>query len=138
MLDSPIVSYKARALHIKLARFPKALKKWHKEKVVANRRESEQAQQLVLQMDQIQDERRLTENEFQRRKEAKNRILALVVVKKIRLCQRSCLTWIRVGDANTKLFHLRANARRQRNHIPSLQHEGRTLRNQVVGSLVSL
>jgi hypothetical protein len=35
------------------------------------------------------------------------------------------LTWIRAGDANTKLFHLRANARRCRNHIPSLLHEGR-------------
>jgi hypothetical protein len=73
---------KARALHIKLARLAKAPKKWHKEKVVANRRGSEQAQQLVLQMDQIQDERQLTESEFQHRKEAKNRILALAVVKK--------------------------------------------------------
>jgi hypothetical protein len=35
------------------------------------------------------------------------------------------LTWIRAGDANTKLFHLRTNARRCRNHIPSLLHEGR-------------
>jgi hypothetical protein len=114
---------KARTLHIKLTRLAKAPKKWHKEKVVANRRGSEQAQQLVLQMDQIQDERQLTESEFQHRKEAKNRILALAAVKKIRLHQRSRLTWIRVGDANTKLFHLRANARRQRNHIPLLQHE---------------
>lgn len=35
--------------------------------------------------------------------------------------QRSRLTRIRFGDANTKLFHLRANGRRRKNHIPALQ-----------------
>jgi hypothetical protein len=31
-----------------------------------------------------------------------------------------------VSDANSKLFHLKANARRRRNHISSLQYEGAT------------
>jgi hypothetical protein len=119
-------SNKARALHIKLARLAKTLKRWHKQRVAENRRESNQAQQLVLRIDQLQDERQLTDSEFQLKKEAKNRILALAAVKRIRLCQRSHLKWIRVGDTNTKLFPLRANARQRRNHIPSLQHKGMT------------
>jgi hypothetical protein len=56
----------------------------------------------------------------------KNKILGLAVIRKIKLRQRSRLAWIRVGEANTKLFHLQANARRRRNFIPLLQHEGRS------------
>jgi hypothetical protein len=80
----------------------------------------------VLRLDQIQDERQLTEEECHLRTEAKNKILALAAVRRIRLRQRSRLTWIRAGDASTKLFHLRANARRRRNHISGLRHEGHT------------
>jgi hypothetical protein len=69
-----------------------------------------EAQQLVVQLDQLQGERQLTVGEFQLRKEAKNKILSLAAVRKIRLQkirlqQCSHLTWIRVRDANTKLFH---------------------------------
>jgi choline dehydrogenase-like flavoprotein len=64
----------------------------------------------------------LRQQEFQVHKEAKNKILGLAAVNKIRIHQRSRLAWIRVGDMNTKLFHLRANARWRRNHIPTLIH----------------
>jgi hypothetical protein len=37
--------------------------------------------------------------------------------------QRSRLTYIRCGDANTKLFHLKANARRRKNYIQCLQSQ---------------
>jgi hypothetical protein len=100
---------KARLLHIELSRLAKVLKRWHKHKTAEARRQTTQAQELVLQLDGLQDERQLTTQEFQAHKEAKNKILALAVVRKIRIRQRCCLTWIRVGDANTKLFHLRAN-----------------------------
>jgi hypothetical protein len=42
-----------------------------------------------------------------------------------RLRQRSRLTWIRAGDTNTKLFHLKATAKRHHNFILSLLHAGR-------------
>jgi hypothetical protein len=48
----------------------------------------------------------------------------MVAVKKFKLRQRLQLTWIRLGDANSKFFHLRANARWQHNHIHCLLHEG--------------
>jgi hypothetical protein len=114
---------KARTLHIKLSRLAKALKMWHKQRMIIQKQESTAAQQLVLRLDQFQDVRQLTEEECRLRTEAKNKILAIAVVRRIRLRQRSGLTWIRADDANTKLFHLRANVR---NHISALKHEGNT------------
>jgi hypothetical protein len=93
------------------------------------------AQQLVLQLDQFQDERQLTAEEYQLRMDAKNKILAVAAVRKIRLRQCSRLTWIKVEDANTKLFHLRMNTRRRRNHIPVLKHNGVTCITQEVKSV---
>jgi hypothetical protein len=37
--------------------------------------------------------------------------------------QRSRLTYIHCGDANTKFFHLKANARRRKNYIQCLQSQ---------------
>jgi hypothetical protein len=92
---------KARVLHIKLARLAKALKKWHKQKIKDAKREAIQAHQLVLSLEQTQDERQLTTQEQSLHKEAKNRILGMAAINRIRIRQRSRLTWIRAGDANT-------------------------------------
>jgi hypothetical protein len=72
---------KSRVLHIKLARLAKALKKWHKEKVIESKWETATVQQVVLQFDQVQDEHPLTEEEHQLRKEAQHKILALAAVR---------------------------------------------------------
>jgi hypothetical protein len=79
-----------------------------------------------MRLDHEQDVRQLTTQEHQAHKEAKNKTLALAAVRKIRIRQRSHLTWIRVGNTNTKLFHLQANARRRRNYITNLYHDGST------------
>jgi hypothetical protein len=115
---------KARVLHIKLARLAKSLKQWNKQRILIARQEERDTQELVLHLDQLQEQRQLTEAELQTHKTAKNKILGYASVRKIRLRQRSRLTWIRLGDANTKIFHLRANARWRRNYIQTLQHNG--------------
>jgi hypothetical protein len=56
---------KARVLHIKLARLAKTLKRWNKQRITAMRRDSEDAQQLVLQVDQTQDHRPHDDEEIQ-------------------------------------------------------------------------
>jgi hypothetical protein len=111
---------KMRALHIKLARLGKNLRAWSKKKIKEIRREADEAQALILQPDQEQDNRVLDTAETIERRTAKDKILALAAVRKLRIRQRSRLTWIKSGDANTKLFHLRVNARRRKNFIPSL------------------
>jgi hypothetical protein len=44
----------------------------------------------------------------------------LTAVVKSRARQRSRIIWLRKGDANTRFFHIRANARKKRNFIHSL------------------
>lgn len=68
----------------------------------------------------------MTNDELSLRRLAKNRIQGLAYLRRMKIRQRSRLTTIRVGDANTKLFHLRANGRRRKNHIPALNHLGVT------------
>jgi hypothetical protein len=79
---------KARVLHIKLARLAKALKRWNMQRIIASKQESVEAQQLVLQMDEL-EERPLTKAETQTHKAAKNKILEIAAMRKIRLQQRS-------------------------------------------------
>jgi hypothetical protein len=64
-----------------------------------------------MQLDQTQEQRPLDNYELRAHRVAKDKILALAAVQKIRLRQCSRLTWIRAGDANTKLSHLRGNCR---------------------------
>ena len=61
------------------------------------------------------------------RRRAKQRVTGLAAVRRIKIRQRSRLTSIKLGDANTPLFHLRANGRRRKNFIPFLKHEGGTI-----------
>jgi hypothetical protein len=95
-------SNKVRALHIKLSRLAKALKKWHRQRMAESRREEKQAQELVLRLDQTQDQLQLTETEFLACKEVKGKILALAAIRKIRIRQRSRLTWICAGDVKDR------------------------------------
>jgi hypothetical protein len=44
----------------------------------------------------------------------------MTAIEKLRLRQQSRITYIKAGDANSKLFFLRVNGRRRRNFIQSL------------------
>jgi hypothetical protein len=52
----------------------------------------------------------------------KRKVIALAVVERARKKQSSRIANLKEGDANTKFFHLRVNARRRKNHIHRLKH----------------
>jgi hypothetical protein len=67
----------------------------------------------------------LSEQEIQLQIDPKARFLGMTAVEKLRAKQRSRLTAIRVEEANAKLFYIRANGRRRKNVIHSLQTSSR-------------
>lgn len=82
------------------------------------------ASEVILQLDVTQESRCLSPDEFKFRAFLKARLLlALAAVDRIKWRQKSRLVGIRAGDATTKLFFIRANGRRQKNHILYLQKD---------------
>jgi hypothetical protein len=62
----------------------------------------------------------LTQQERRVIKLLKSWILGLAAIHKSRARQSSRLTWLQKGDANTRYFHLMANAGKKKNFIHSL------------------
>jgi hypothetical protein len=85
------------------------------------------ATKVVALLEHAQENRSLSTAELALRKLAKAPILGFLALRRIKIRQRSRLTWIKLGDANTQLFHLRANSRRRKNFIPALTVESRTV-----------
>lgn len=57
----------------------------------------------------------------------RQKLLGLAAIHRIRIRQRSRLIWLKVRDADSKLFHIKANGHRRRNFIPILVTEQGTL-----------
>jgi hypothetical protein len=119
--EKPVRSVNAiRVLHTKLSRTAKALRKWNKRQVKWAKMVSSIADEMIFSLDVAQEDRVLTEQEMQLCTLLKSKLLGFAAIDRIKWRQCSRITWIREGDANTKLFHLRANGRRRKNHIPLL------------------
>lgn len=77
---------------------------------------------IILHLDLAQENRLLSSDEIDLRKRLKRKVLALSVVERSRKRQCARVSNIKEGDANTKYFHMRVNARRRKNHIFRLHH----------------
>jgi mannosylglycoprotein endo-beta-mannosidase len=64
----------------------------------------------------------LSYDERMLRARLKRKVIALSVVERARKKQSARIANLREGDANTKFFHLRVNARRRKNHIHKLMN----------------
>jgi exonuclease III len=106
----------------KLKSTAKALSSWSR-KLFSNTKVMMHATLLIiLHLDLAQESRTLNAQERDLRAKLKRKVIALAVVERARRKQSACIANIREGDANTKFFHLRVNARRSKNHIHRIKH----------------
>lgn len=113
-----------RVIDVKLQKVAKALQSWSNTKVGSVRLQLAMAREVILRFDQAQDVRPLLEWELALRKSLKLRVLGLASLSRTIARQRSRLTFLAEGDANTRFYHLQAFHRSRGSRIESLRVNG--------------
>lgn len=119
-------SHPVKRLSSKLKATAKVLRSWSNRILSDSHIQFHLVNELILRLDIAQENRALSPLEISLRKDLKLQILGLTAIEKARRRQRSTLTWLKEGDANTKFFHLKVNARHRKNFIHKL-HRGNVI-----------
>ena len=110
-----------RCLDFKLRNTAKALKSWSAKHIGSVRLQLVIAKEIVLRLDSAQDVRALQPHELALRRKAKLCSLDLASLQRTLTRQRSRITYLAEGNANTKFFHLQACHRSRKNYINTLR-----------------
>jgi hypothetical protein len=110
-------------LHVKLSRTTKTLRAWSRSLVPQGKIAMTICREVIGQLEKAQESRQLTTGEWNLIKELKIRILGLAAIERNKAKQKSRITWLQKGDANTRFFQLMVNVRKQRNFIHTLHIE---------------
>jgi exonuclease III len=106
----------------KLKKTGMSLRRWSKKLFSKAKVELHMALEVILRLDIAQENRALSNEERDLRARLKRRIVGLAALERTRKRQASRVTNLKDGDANTRYFHLKVNARRRKNHIHRLKH----------------
>jgi hypothetical protein len=85
------------------------------------------SKEVLHKLEVVRDLRTLSSHEETLRQFVKLKMLGLSSLQRNLAKQESRLLWPREGNAATIFFHERANARCRKNHIRSLEHDGRVV-----------
>jgi hypothetical protein len=106
----------------KMRRMTKALNIWSHRLFSNSKVLMHAALLVILHLDLAQERRLLSANERELRARLKRKVIAVSVVERARKKQSARIANIEEGDANTKFFHLRVNARRRKNFIQCIKY----------------
>jgi hypothetical protein len=84
------------------------------------------ARELIRQFDRAEENRLLTQDERRFRNELKLKCLGLASLERTLARTRSRVTFLREGDANTKLFHAQASYKTKKKLIVRLEDDDDT------------
>jgi len=110
-------------MHVKLMRTARALKIWRRSIFSKWKLKSAILQITLLELEKAQERRLLAPEEQEFKRYLKAKYVGMAAVQKARAKQHSRLKWIREGDANTRLFHIYANARRKKSFVSALHSD---------------
>jgi hypothetical protein len=85
------------------------------------------ARLIVKELDVAQESRSLSDEEIELDMDLKQTILGLASLSRMIAHQRSCIRFLREGDANTRFFHLQACHRKRKSYISTFKHDGVSL-----------
>lgn len=106
-----------QVLHHKLRKTSVRLSDWSRRLFSNAKVQHHAALWVILHLDIAQESRPLSQAECDLRTSLKRRAMSLAVLERARKKQCARLANLKEGDANTKFFHRRVNARRRKNHI---------------------
>jgi hypothetical protein len=102
-----------RTINEKFRATAKALRSWGQRKQSHFALLFQIANEVILRFDEASEKRSLSDGERRLRAFLKGKCLALASLERTRLRQQARVRDLQEGDANSKYFHMKANARRQ-------------------------
>ena len=120
-------------LNRKFRAVSKGLKSWSAKAVGQINFQLALAREILHQFEIAQNNRQLSPGELWFKKILKKRSLALASLKRTMARLHSRISWLKDGDANTRLFHLHARHRKRKNFIGKLITGERICSSHVVG-----
>ncbi|XP_035834976.1 uncharacterized protein LOC118483361 [Helianthus annuus] len=113
-------SFKDEIMAIKMKAIREELKLWRKNKKEEEEKELTEAQSKLLVLDDLAENRRLTEEEICLWKECKAVVREWHQTQLLDLQQKARVRWIELGDENTSYFHSVVNNHISRNKVSGL------------------